>query len=110
MTGLLPREATIMIAADPIPKDMRTDIQWAAQGFAPRVPLTDLMHKIERHKEEKRQTIKKINWEYREDSSFKFEWGNFSGSFGIFSTFLLILEQGIIGFLPGNVGGGEAEP
>ena len=95
MTGLLPREVTIMIAADPIPKD----IQWAAQGFAPRVLLTDLMHKIEPNKEEKRQTIKKINWEYREDSSFKFEWGNFNGGFGIFSTFLIILGLEIIGFV-----------
>ena len=45
MTGLLPREAPIMIAADPIPTDMRTDIQHAAKGFEARVPLTDLMHK-----------------------------------------------------------------
>ena len=57
------------------------------------------MHKIERHKEDKRQTIKKINQEYREESSFKFEWGNFSGGFGIFSTFLIILGLGIIGFV-----------
>ena len=53
----------IMIAADPIPTDMRTHIQLAAQGFAARVPLTDLMHTIRGHKEEKRQTIKKINQE-----------------------------------------------
>ena len=72
-----------MIAADPFPTDMRTDIQGAAQEFASRVPLTDLMHKINRHKEEKKQTIKKINQEYREDSSFKFKWVNFSGGFGI---------------------------
>ena len=57
MTGLLPTEAPMMIATDPIPTDMRTDIQRAAQGFAARVYLTDLMHKIERHKEDKRQTI-----------------------------------------------------
>ena len=88
-----------MVAADPIPMDMIMDIQRAAQGFATRVPLTDLMHKIKHHKEETRQTIKKINREYREDSSFKFEWGNFSGRFGIFSTFLIILGLGIIGFL-----------
>ena len=97
MTGLLPREAPIMMAADPIPTDMRTDIQRAAQGFASRVPLTDLMHKINRHKEEKKQTIKNINQEYREDSSFKFEWGNFRGGFGIFSTFLIIIGLGIMG-------------
>ena len=68
-----------MVAADPIPTDMRTDIQRAAQGFASRVPLNDLMHKIDRHRKEKKQTIRKINQEYREDSSFKFEWGDFSG-------------------------------
>ena len=75
-----------MIATDPIPKERRTDIQRAAQGFAVRVPLTDLMHKIKRQKEERKRTIRKINQEYREDSSFKFEWGNFSGGFVIFST------------------------
>ena len=97
MTGLLPREAPIMVAADPIPTDMRTDIQRVAQGFASRVPLTDLMHKIDRHRKEKKQTIRKIIQEYREDSSFEFEWGNFSGGFGIFSMFLIILGLDIIG-------------
>ena len=53
MTGLLPREAPIMVAANPIPTDMRTDIQRAAQWFASRVPLTDLMHKINKHRREK---------------------------------------------------------
>ena len=99
MTGLFPREAPIMIAADPIPTDMRTDIQRAAHGFAASVPLTDLMHKIKQHKEDKRRTIKKINQVYREDSSFKFEWGNFSGGLGIFSTFLIIIGLGIVGVL-----------
>ena len=97
MKGLLPREAPIMKAADPIPTDMRTDIKQAAQGFVARVPLTDVMHKIRQRKAEKRQTIKKINREYREESSFKFEWGNFSGGFSIFSTFLIILVLGIMG-------------
>ena len=53
MTGLLPREAPIMVAANPIPTDMRTDIQRAAQGFASRVPLTDLMHKKKTQRREK---------------------------------------------------------
>ena len=46
ITGQLAREAPIMIAADTMPKNMRTDIQRAAQGFAARVSLTDLMDKI----------------------------------------------------------------
>ena len=59
MTGLLPREAPIMIAADPIPTDMRTDIQRAAQGFASRVPLTDLIHKkTDTKKRKNRQLIR----------------------------------------------------
>ena len=64
-----------MIAADL--KAMRTDIQRAAQGFASRVPLTDLMDKIKRYKEERRQSITEINQEYHEESSFKFNWGDF---------------------------------
>ena len=50
-----------MMAADPIPEDMRTDILRAAQGFAARVPLTDLMQKIKRHKEERQKAIDKMN-------------------------------------------------
>ena len=69
MTGLLPREAPIMISADPIPENMRTDIQRAAQGFAVRMPLTDFMDKIKRHKEERRKSITKINQEYNKSSA-----------------------------------------
>ena len=53
MTGLLPREAPMIISADPIPTDMRTDIQPAVQGFTASVPLTDSMHKIKRQKRQK---------------------------------------------------------
>ena len=95
-----------MIAADSIPTGMRTDIQRAAQGFAVRVPWTDLMHKIKRHKEERKQTIRKIKQEFCEESSFKFEWGNFSDGFGIFSTFLIILGLGLMGFVAWKRSGG----
>ena len=99
MTGLLPREAPIMISADPIPKNMRTDIQRTAQGFAAQIPFTDLMDKIKRHKEERRKSITKINQEYNKESSIKFTWGDFSGGFGIFTIFIIMVCLAVAGVI-----------
>ena len=53
--------------------------------------------KEERLKEDKKRAIKKINQAYSKESSFKFTWGDFSGGFGIFTIFLIMISVAIAG-------------